>query len=592
MKPTRLFDLLDHLKQTVGDKKDTLAAKVDGHWQMHSTQDYIEHAKYISYGLLALGITRGDKVATVTNNRPEWNFVDMGIAQIGAVHVPIYPTISDEHYKHILEHSESKILFVKGRELYDRLKPIAEEIPELDHVYTFDKLPDTPHWSEIETIGQEKENDELQETLTKLKGEIHKDDLATIIYTSGTTGTPKGVMLSHWNFMYQMFEIEKILELRAESKALSFLPLCHVLERIGSYIYQYLGISIYYAESIETISADVKEVKPDIMITVPRLLEKVYDKILQIGKDLKGIKRSLFHWAVELGLKYEFSGKSTLYHWNLFLANKLIFKKWREALGGNLKYVIAGGAALQPRLARAFWAAGLPVYEGYGLTETAPVIAVNFPGQNNSCFGTVGPTLGDGQVRIAEDGEILFKGQNLMIGYYKDEKLTKETVDEDGWLHTGDIGEFVEDRFLKITDRKKEMFKTSGGKYVAPQVIENKIKESFFVEQAMIVGENRKFVGALISPNMAFLHNWCSRQKIHYRENNELIDHPAVVARYQEEVDKYNASLGKVQQIKRFKLVAEEWSPQTGELSPTLKLRRRFVKKKYAERLEAIYAEE
>lgn len=540
---------------------------------------------------MAMGLKKGDKVATVTNNRPEWNFIDMGVVQVGAVHVPIYPTISDEHYEHILVHSESRVLVVQGRELYDRLRPIADRIPTLEWVFTFDKLPDAPHWTEIERIGQEKEDYKIRGTLINRRNEILPNDLATIIYTSGTTGTPKGVMLSHWNFIYQLYEIDKLIDLDASARALSFLPLCHVLERIGGYVYQFKGFSVYYAEAMETISRDVKTVQPDIMITVPRLLEKVYDKILQIGKDLDGVKRRLFHWAVGLGTEFEFRGKGLRYHRDLFLANKLIFNKWRAALGGRLRYVIVGGAALQPRLARAFWAAGIPVFEGYGLTETAPVIAVNHPGTGNTRFGTVGPILGDGQVMIAEDGEILFKGPQLMLGYYKDEELTRQAIDDQGWFHTGDIGLFENERFLKITDRKKELFKTSGGKYVAPQVIENIFKESFFIEQLMVVGENQKFVGALISPNMEFLHDWCHRQKIHFRENRDLIDHPQVVARFQEEVDRYNASLGKVEKIKRFKLVCEEWSTAGGELSPTLKLRRRFIKEKYKQRLDEIYNE-
>ena len=591
MNVTRIFDLLDRLEAQYPKKRDILAAKEKGKWRYYSTEEYAEKARYFSYGLLAMNFKIGDKIATVSNNRPEWNFVDMGMTQVGAVHVPIYPTIGDDQYQHILEHSEARILIVSSSELYERLKPIADKIPSIEQVYSFDKLPDVPHWTSICELGRQQEDYKIRGTLINRKNEISKDDLATIIYTSGTTGVPKGVMLTHWSFVYQVHEIARLIDLDHRAKALSFLPLCHVLERIGGYVYQFKAFSIHYAESIETIGQDAKDIHPEIMITVPRLLEKVYDRILQAGKDLEGWKRRMFHWAVELGLKYEIKGKSLKYMRDLAVANSLIFSKWRAALGGRIKYIIVGGAALQPRLARAFWAAGIPVFEGYGLTETAPVIAVNHPHKNSTCFGTVGPLLGEGQVRIADDGEILFKGPNLMLGYYKQPELTAEAIDADGWFHTGDIGEFVEDRYLKITDRKKEMFKTSGGKYVAPQVIENKFKESFFIEQLMVVGENQKFVGALISPNMAFLHDWCHRHNILFRENRELIDNPQVVARYQEEVDKYNATLGKVQKIKRFKLVCEEWSTESGELSPTLKLRRKFVKQKYAKRLEEIYAE-
>ncbi len=589
MHATRIFDILENYKSKYPNKKDALSAKVNGKWVNYSAKDYIDIANYVSYGLLSMGFEPGDKIATVSNNRPEWNFMDMGMMQIGVVHVPIYPTISEMEYKHILKHSEAKIIIVSGVELYEKIKPVVDEVGGLE-IYSFDTIEGVKHWTEITEKGKNEEGSELRGKVKLIKDDIKKEDLATIIYTSGTTGLPKGVMLSHWNFMYQVHRIDSFLNVNSNHKALSFLPLCHVLERIGGYVWQYRGLGIYYAESIEKISENIKEIKPQAFITVPRLLERIYDKIIGIGKDLEGAKKNLFFWAVDLGLKYKDHGNSLTYLAKLKIANILIFKKWREALGGNVRLIIAGGAALQPRLARIFWAAGIPVHEGYGLTETAPVIAVNRFKYPELMFGTVGPKLGDEQeIKIAEDGEILFKGPNLMLGYFKDEEKTRETIDEAGWFHTGDIGKMVGNN-LKITDRKKEIFKLSTGKYVAPQVVENIFKESLFIEQLMVVGANEKFTAALISPHFEFLHDWCHKKKIKFRDNEDLIENPQVIARYQEEVDFYNKRLGKTEQIKKFELVCEEWTPDNGELSPTLKLKRRFVKEKYKRKLDRIYS--
>jgi long-chain acyl-CoA synthetase len=463
MHATRIFDILENYKSKYPNKKDALSAKVNGKWHNYSVNDYIETANYVSYGLLSMGFEPGDKIATVSNNRPEWNFMDMGMLQIGVVHVPIYPTISETEYEHILKHSEAKIIIVSSTELYEKIKPVVDKIGKLP-IYSFDAIEGISHWTEIVEKGKSSEGPEMRGKVKLIKDTVKKEDLATIIYTSGTTGLPKGVMLSHWNFMYQVHRIDSFLNVNSNHKALSFLPLCHVLERIGGYVWQYRGLGIYYAESIEKISENIKEVKPQAFITVPRLLERIYDKIIGIGKDLEGTKKNLFFWAVDLGLNYKDHGNSLAYLAKLKIANMLIFKKWREALGGNVRLIIAGGAALQPRLARIFWAAGIPVHEGYGLTETAPVIAVNRFKYPDLMFGTVGPKLGDEQeIKIAEDGEILFKGPNLMLGYYKDEEKTKEAIDSDGWFHTGDIGEMVGNN-LKITDRKKEIFKLSTGK--------------------------------------------------------------------------------------------------------------------------------
>jgi len=590
-KVTRTFDLLTRLEKKYPHKPDALAAKIDGVWKKYSVSDYVETANNFSYGLLAMGFQKGDLIATVSNNRPEWNFVDMGMSQAGVVHTPIYPTISDSDYRHILSHSEAKFIIVSTAALYERIKPIADEISSIKKVYTFDKVAGAAHWSEILEAGKAAFDFRLRVKLDKIKSEITPHDLLTIIYTSGTTGLPKGVMLSHENFTYQVNEISKLLSfLKPKNRALSFLPLCHVLERIGGYVYQYKGLGIYYAESIDKIAANLTEVKPHIFVTVPRLIEKLYDKILLKGRELDGFKKKMFFWANDLALKYELNfGNGLAYEAKRQVADTLIFSKWRKALGGNLKLIISGGAALQPRLARVFRGAGIHISEGYGLTETAPVIAVNHYSYPNIRFGTVGPLLGDGQVKIADDGEILFKGKNLMLGYYKNPEKTKEDIDADGWFHTGDIGIFVDDKFLKITDRKKEIFKTSGGKYIAPQPIENKLKESFLIEQVMVVGENEKFAGALLSPNFEYLHDWCAKKKLHYRDNRELIEIQEVIELFEKEIEKYNVHFSQVEKIKKFQLVCTEWAPESGELSPTLKLKRKFVKEKYNERLEQIY---
>ncbi|MBN1252527.1 MAG: long-chain fatty acid--CoA ligase [Bacteroidales bacterium] len=593
MEETRIFDILEKYKTTFKGKADVLAIKKSEAWIKYSSEDYIRNVDFVSYALIRMGFIKGDKIATISNNRPEWNFIDMGMSQLGIVHVPIYPTISDEEFVHVLSHSESKMVIVSDIELYNKIKPIADKIEKIEAVYTFDIIENAKNFNQILKLGKETESETLKKELKKRKLEIDKNDLATIIYTSGTTGMPKGVMLSHWNFMFQVEKLYVILEERVKenSRSISFLPLCHVLERIGGYTYQYAGISIYYAESIERIAENIKEVKPQIFVTVPRLLEKIYDKIIATGKDLEGFKKDLFFWSVDLGLKYKETNNSLWYLAKLKIANILVFSKWRKALGGNVKMIISGGAALQERLARIFWSAGISVHEGYGLSETAPVICVNRINYPELMFGTVGPLLSDEQqVKIAEDGEILFKGPNLMLGYFKDEKLTNETIDEEGWFHTGDIGVFVKDKCLKITDRKKEMFKLSTGKYIAPQVVENIFKESIFIEQLMVVGANEKFCGALISPNFEFLHDWCHKKKIHYRDNLDLIENPIIIERYQKEIDKLNTRLGKTEMIKKFQLVCEEWTTDNGELSPTLKLRRKFVKEKYQRRFNQIYS--
>ncbi len=589
MQVTRTFDILTSFKQKWPDKEDALASKQNGEWRRYSISEYSELVRLFSCGLLSMGFRKGDKIATISNNRPEWNFADMGMSSIGVVHVPIYPTISDEEFKYILTHSDARMLIVSDKSLYARLKPISDSIPALKNLYTFNQIEGAPNYAEIIGLGK-KNSDKYGQELEKIKESIDPGDMVSIIYTSGTTGVSKGVILSHDNIISNVKAVDPRFKITHEFRVLSFLPLCHIYERMVNYIYQYKGVSIYYAESMATIADNLRELKINLFVTVPRLLERVYDKIIGKGKDLSGIKKMIFFWAVSLGLKYRDTGNSWWYNFRLKIARKLIFSKWQQALGGEIRFIMTGGAAIQVRLARIFWAAGIPVLEGYGLTETSPVLAVNyFEEPDNVRFGTVGPPLTNVQIKIAEDGEILAKGPNIMLGYYKDPEQTARVIDGDGWFHTGDIGIMEEGKFLKITDRKKEIFKTSSGKYIAPQVIENKIKESLFIDQAMVVGENEKFVSALIVPNFEFLHNWCSIHKVNFRDNSDLIKIPEVIARFQREINEINSGLGMTEQIKRFRLVHDEWSPLSGELSPTLKLRRNVVYEKYGHLMQEIY---
>ncbi|HPE34195.1 MAG TPA: long-chain fatty acid--CoA ligase [Bacteroidales bacterium] len=588
MEVSRVFDLLDH-QSFHFPKTDALASKKNGEWEKYSTAEYVKMSNLFGIGLMALGFRKGDKIATVTNNRPEWNFADMGMLMTGVVHVPIYPTISLEEYKHILSHSDAKAIIISDKSLFNRLEEVIKEIKTIERIFTFNDVEGVPNWLEIIDQGELHQN-KLKPVLDSVKNSILPDDIATIIYTSGTTGLSKGVMLSHKNLVSNFIATSRIQPLNCNHKVLSFLPLCHIYERMLNYHYQYLGISIYYAENLGTVSANLKEIEADGFTTVPRMLEKVYDKIVSKGKDLSPLRKTVFNWALKLGFKYELNGQNgILYEFKRRIADRLVYRKWRDALGGKIKIIISGGAALQPRLSRIFWAAGLKVVEGYGLTETAPVIAVGFPFWPDIKFGTVGPILDGVEVKFSEEGEVLVKGPNLMLGYYKDIDYTNEVIDSEGWFHTGDIGYLEEGRFLKITDRKKEIFKLSSGKYIAPQLIENKFKESIFIEQIMVVGVNEKFASALISPDFNHLHFWATKHKVHYRDNEDLIKNSLVLARYQKEVDKTNRTLGEHEKIKRFRLVCEEWNQQNGELSPTLKLKRAVIYKKYDHLLRMIY---
>lgn len=575
----RIFDLLDRSLKKF-PKEDALAGKEEGEWIKYSTRSYADISNYISYGFLSLGVEKGDKIATITFNRPEWNFLDMGILQAGAVHVPVYPNISEADYQYILNHAEVKYVFVAGEELYNDILNIRDKLPFLKDIYTFKNLHGSKHLNELIRLGWQ---NPLREKLEEIKSGIMSDDIATIIYTSGTTGVPKGVMLSHNNIITNFIGVSHIPPIGPEGKALSYLPLCHIYERMMNYLYQYLGISVYYAENMGTIADNIKEIKVDILTTVPRLLEKIYDRIIKKGRKLTGVKKKLFFWAVDLGLEYNLNAENGWwYGFKLKIANMLIFKKWRQALGGNIKMIVSGGAALQPRLARIFWAAGLRVLEGYGLTETSPVIAVSHLDKHGVKFGTVGPRLKEIELKIADDGEILTKGPCLMKGYYKAPDLTAEVIDSDGWFHTGDVGKLEPEGQLRITGRKKEIFKTSFGKYINPGQIEDKFKESPFIDNMIVVGENQKFAAALIVPDFNDLKAWCENKGIEYTTNTEMINHERVKRRFKKEIDFYNRYFGETEQIKKWEIMDAEWVTFSGELTPTLKLRREYITNKYA----------
>lgn len=586
---TRTFDILDRYNQEF-PRKDALGGKKDGAWYTFSTEEYVEKSHQFAMGIMALGLKKGDKIATVTTNRPEWNFADMGMAMTGVVHVPIYPTIGEDEYRYILHHAEVKMVIVGDQKLFEKISPIAEMLMDIKGVYAFEDVKGAKNYEEILALGASKKA-ELTDKLEAIKNSIQPDDLATLIYTSGTTGVPKGVMLTQNNLVSNFVAHSKMHHLGKDHRVISFLPLCHVYERSVNYHFQYKGMGVYYVGNLNQIVAAIKEIKPHMFNSVPRLLEKVHDGFVTKGKELKGIKKSLYFWALDLTKHFEYNKKyGPLLSLKIKIADKLIYSKWRAALGGNIVYVVSGGAALQPRIARVLGMAKMLNLEGYGLTETSPVIAVNNPAKGELKIGTVGPILEGYEVKIAEDGEILCKGPGVMKGYYKAPDLTAEVIDSNGWFHTGDIGVFEDGKYLKITDRKKEIFKLSGGKYIAPQMIENKLKVSDLIEQVMVIGANEKFASALISPNFPLLHDWCAEHQVHYENNIELIQLPEVIEQIQKEVNLVNKTLGSHEQISRIRLVCEEWTPATGELSPTLKLRRSIVAAKYQHLIDDIYS--
>ncbi|GAB3202633.1 long-chain acyl-CoA synthetase [Pontibacter aydingkolensis] len=586
MEITRTIDLLSHQLANY-PQPDCLAAKENGNWVKYSTQDVQDYANNVSLGLLKLGLGKNDKVAIISFNRPEWVFADFGIQQIGAISVPMYPTITVEDYRYIFNDAEVKVIFVADASLYNKVAAATEGMESVKEIYTFDQIPGAKHWTEVLELGKGGDAQQLE----PLKAAVQPDDILTIIYTSGTTGNPKGVMLTHNNIVSNVQGVMPYVPVNRTHRALSFLPLCHIFERMLLYLYMRIGVSIYYAESIEMVAENLKEVKPHVFTTVPRLLEKVYDKIVAKGMELTGIKRKLFFWALELGLKYDTrEDQGWWYNKQLELANKLIFSKWREALGGNVIAIVSGGAALQPRLARVFWAANIRIMEGYGLTETSPVITVNRFEADNNVIGTVGLPIDGVEVKIAEeDGEILTRGPHVMKGYYKKPELTAEVIDADGWFHTGDIGQLIEGKYLKITDRKKEMFKTSGGKYVAPQPIENKLKESVVIEQAMVVGSGQKYAAALIVPSFLGLQDWCQHKGIKYTSDEEMITKPEILEKYQREIAKANEGLAQYETIKKFRLIPRMWTVETGELTPTLKVKRKNITTNYSDVIDSMF---
>ncbi len=587
---TRLFDFA-YYQRDVYNLKKAFITKKNGKWQPVSSKEFIEEGNKFSRGLLELGVKEGDKVAIISSrNCTEWTITDFGVLQIGAVDVPIYPTISIEDYEYIFNHAEITYCFVSDEKLYEKVAQIKDKVPTLKEVFSFDEVKGCKNWEYIFELG---ETSEKQEEVEKRKENVKAEDLATLIYTSGTTGNPKGVMLSHKNIVSNAINSTPRIPIKEKgnSDVLSFLPLCHIFERMVIYLYQYNGVSVYFAESIDKIADNLKEVKPELITVVPRLLEKIYDGIIAKGSDLKGIKKLIFFWSVGVALQYKpYGEKSWWYYKKLALANKLVLSKWKEALGGRLDNMVSGSAPLQERLARVFSAAKMTVMEGYGLTEASPVISVNTYEEKMLKFGTIGKPIDNVEVKIAEDGEILAKGDNVMMGYYKDEEHTKEVISKDGYLYTGDKGEFDKDGFLKITGRKKEIFKTSGGKYIVPALLENAMKQSRFIEQIVVIGEGQKLPAALIQINFEFVREWAKRHDLVVpNSNEELVKEPKVIERIQKEIDRKNKKFGKWEQIKLFELTPEEWTIDNKLLTPTLKPKKNKVLDKYRHLYNKIY---
>jgi long-chain acyl-CoA synthetase len=582
MEPSRLFDLIPYQIATY-DKEIALSKKENGKWKSFSSRDVKEIVDNLSLAFLKVGLKKEEKVAIISDNCPEWNFVDLALQQIGAISVPIYPTITSSDFEYIFDHAEVKMIFTGNQTIYDKAKIVCGE----RLIYSFSKIDGAIFWEDFLVIGVNESVAELE----LLKEEVKPNDLFTIIYTSGTTGRPKGVMLSHSNVLSNVVSNASIMTApKGTSRVLSFLPLCHIYERTGSFCFMYLGFSIYYAESLEHLGENMKEIKPHVFNTVPRLLEKIYDKIVAKGYELTGVKKGLFFWALNLGLEYDPGKKmGSWYDFQLKMANKIIFSKWREALGGEVLQINSGASALQPRLARVFWAAGIKVCEGYGLTETSPVISASVCTPEEMRIGWVGKILKGVKVKIAEDGEILAQGPNIMQGYYRQPEMTAEVL-KNGWFHTGDIGE-LDGEFLKITDRKKEMFKTSGGKYIAPQLMENKFKESSLIDQLIVIGENKNYPSAIIVPSFEGLKEYCKHKGIPYTSDEEMIQKPEIVEKYDRELEQLNKYFAKWEQIKRFRLLSKSWGIESGELTPTMKLKRKVIMQKYGKEIEGIYQE-
>jgi len=584
---TRIFDLLELYKDEYRSIEDVFNIKKNGSWVHFSADDYVRKSNLISLGLMALGVTKGTRVATVMNNCPEWNFFDMGILQAGAIQVPVYPTISEENYRYIFKDSDIEYLIFSDEKIYNRIKQVLPELSGLKAIFSIEPVKGIRSWEEILELG--KTHPDPME-LERLKETIDPGDMATIIYTSGTTGRPKGVMSSHRNFVTNYKALAEIPPLKMHDRIVSFLPLCHVYERTAGYVYQSFGVSVYYVQNMDELGEYIREVKPHGFASVPRVFEKIYNKIVAKGRTLPLPMKVLFFWALRQGHKYELGHvRGWVYDVKLCIANLLVFRKWRAALGGELKFIVSGSASLHPRLARIFWAAKIPILEAYGLTETSPGVTCYRFEPNGMKFGTVGPLLTGNQMKIADDGEILCKGPNIMLGYLNRPEKTAEVIDSDGWFHTGDIGVIEDGRFLKITDRKKEIFKTSGGKSIAPQPIEQRIKESPFIEHIMVVGENRNYPAALIIPNFEHLKNWCEVKHIAFGSRKKAVTNPKILRRIKQEVERFNQDLDQTEKIKKIRLLDAEWTTESGEISPTLKLRRKFIMEKYSQIIEETY---
>ncbi|MDR0829305.1 MAG: long-chain fatty acid--CoA ligase [Prevotellaceae bacterium] len=584
MEVTRLFDILPYYLENHPNQDAALAAKRNGEWVKFSIQDYIEITNNISYGFLKLGIKPGDKIGIISSNRPEWNMLDMAAMQIGAISVPIYPTISQADYKYILNHAEIKAIFIEGKELRTKIEPILPEVKSIEHIYTFVDQGVFNHLDELIALGKE---NPAPEKVQKLSEKIDRHDMATIIYTSGTTGNPKGVMLSHDNIVQNF---QRICDIPAKwsNKALSFLPLCHAYERMLVYLYQYIGMSVYYAENLGTISDNIKEITPTMMTCVPRVLEKIYDKLNMSGKKLPFFQKIIYYWAFNLATKYKVEDRSAWYEFRHKIADKLIYSKWREAIGGNFDIVVSGGSAIQAHMAAFFSAIRMPMFEGYGLSETSPVIAVMNRKKGGRQFGTVGMAMPGTELRIGANNEIQCRGHNVMLGYYKDPERTAQVIDSEGWFHTGDTGVLTEDGALKITGRLKNIFKTSFGKYINPQAIESKFEESAFIECMVVFGENKKFAAALIVPDFEFLKAWCQKHKINFTTKEEMVHNKEVISRYQKECKKINPNFGDWEHINRFELISDDWQ-KMNFFTPTLKVKRNEVEKYYAEVIEKLF---
>lgn len=586
MKEKRIFDILTTYLHKYPDQDTALAKKENGEWRKYSIQEYVKTTDIISYALIKLGIRKDDKVAIISSNRPEWNIMDMAIQQIGAVTVPVYPTISNEDYRIVINNSEAKMVILEGLCVLNKIEDIINDIPSLKMIYTFVKRGDYPTWTDLLQLGYENQD---TEELERRKAAIKGSDCATILYTSGTTGTPKGVMLSHANILGQIENLRHIPS-PTSKRALSFLPICHAYERTLVYLYQYLGISVYYSESVATITGEMKEIHPTMMTCVPRLLEKMYIKIRQSGQSQRGLAKRIFYWAMNLAEKYTVEGRHWFYNLKIKLADKLVYSRIRKKLGAEcFDIIVSGAASIQPNISAFFSAIKMPVYEGYGMTECSPVICTSSNVPHGREAGFVGPALPGVEVKIAENGEIICRGHNVMMGYYKQPELTAEVIDKDGWFHTGDLGSVNEYGNFKITGRIKNLFKTSLGKYINPDIIENKFTESGFFENVVVLGENEKFAAALIVPDFSFLKDWCAKHQIQFTNNEEMIARQEVKNRLTDEVQNINANFGDTEKIKRFKFIADEWTTANGILTPTLKVKRPVIMKKYHDVISRMY---